>query len=88
MTIVYKVNILEALKAAGYSSYRIRNEKIFAQYTVSQLRKGELVPWSTFEKICILLNCQPGDLIERIPDNDAKQEVTNEGNETGMDESR
>ena len=72
MAIVYKVNIMEALKAAGYSSYRIRNEKIFAQYTVGQLRKGELVPWSTFEKVCTLLNCQPGDLVERIPDNDTE----------------
>lgn len=68
MSIVYKVNILEALKAAGYSSYRIRKESIFAQYTVGQLRKGELVPWSTFEKICIMLNCQPGDLIELVQD--------------------
>jgi len=68
MAIIYKVNILDALKAAGYSSYKIRKENIFAQYTVGQLRKGELVPWSTFEKICVLLNCQPGDLLERVPD--------------------
>lgn len=68
MPIVYKVNIMEALKAAGYSSYRIRKENIFAQYTVGQLRKGELVPWATFEKVCTLLNCQPGDLVELIPE--------------------
>ena len=68
MPIVYKVNILEALKAAGYSSYTIRKENLFAQYTVGQLRKGELVPWSTFEKICILLKCQPGDLLELVPE--------------------
>lgn len=68
MAIIYKKNILEALKAAGYSSYRIRKENIFAQYTVGRLRKGELVPWDTFEKVCVLLDCQPGDLLERIPD--------------------
>lgn len=75
MPITYKVNIMEALKAAGYSSYRIRQEKIFAQYTVGQLRKGELVPWSTFEKICTLLNCQPGDLLQLIPDEPAEETV-------------
>ena len=68
MAIVYKVNILEALKAAGYSSYKIRKDEIFSQYTVSTLRKGGLVPWSTLEKICVLLNCQPGDILERVPD--------------------
>lgn len=85
MPIVYKLNIMEALKAAGYSSYRIRKENIFAQYTVGRLRKGDLVPWDTFEKVCILLNCQPGDIIERIPNNDAKREIVND--ETRMDES-
>lgn len=75
MPIVYKVNVLEALKAAGYSSYKIRKDNIFAQYTVGQLRKGELVPWSTFEKICVLLNCQPGDLVELVPGNQQEQEA-------------
>lgn len=72
MPIVYKINILEALKAAGYSSYRIRKENIFAQYTVGQFRKGELVPWSTFEKVCALLNCQPGDIVRYIPDGEGE----------------
>ena len=31
MPIVYKVDIIKALKEAGYSTYRIRKEKILAE---------------------------------------------------------
>ena len=33
--IKYEIDVLEALKAAGYSTYRIRKEKIFAEGTLS-----------------------------------------------------
>ena len=62
--IKYKINILAALKEAGYSSTRIRNEKIMGQATLTQLRHGELVSWMNIETICRLLNCQPGDILE------------------------
>lgn len=68
MAIAYKVNILEELKNAGYSAYRIRKEKILGERVVQQLRQGELVSWAAMNKICALLNCQPGDLLEYTPD--------------------
>ncbi|MBQ8615985.1 MAG: helix-turn-helix transcriptional regulator [Clostridia bacterium] len=63
MAINYKVNIMEALKEAGYSSTRIRNEKLIGESYMTQLRRGELVSWKTMDTICSLLNCQPGDLL-------------------------
>lgn len=66
MPFVYKVDVLEALKSAGYSSYKIRKDNIFAQYTVSQLRAGKIVSWSVLDKICTLLDCQIGDLILHV----------------------
>lgn len=69
MPIRYKFNILDALKAAGYTTYRIRKENLLGQATLQQLRKGELVSWANIDKICRLLNCQLGDIIvEYIPD--------------------
>lgn len=62
--IKYKFDILAALKDAGYSSTRIRNEKIMGQATLTQLRRGQLVSWMNIETICRLLNCQPGDILE------------------------
>ena len=66
MAIRYKVDILAALKKKGYSSTRIREEKLIGQSYLQQLRRGELVSWKTLDTICALLECQPGDLIEHI----------------------
>lgn len=64
MPIKYKLDILDALKQAGYSTYRLRKEKILGERVIQQLRDGELVSWKTIETICGILNCQPGDLVE------------------------
>ena len=68
MPIIYKIDILEALKKAGYTTYRLRNEKIIGERVIQQLRQKELVSWKTIETICSLLNCQPGDLVEYTHD--------------------
>lgn len=64
MAIRYKVDILAELKKKGYSSTRIREEKLIGQSYLQQLRRGELVSWKALDTICALLECQPGDLIE------------------------
>lgn len=64
MAIVYKVNILEKLKTAGYSTYKLRQEKILGERTIQQLRDGVPVSWENINRLCALLSCQPGDLIE------------------------
>ena len=38
MPIRYKVNILDELKARGYSTYRLRKDKVFGERTIQQLR--------------------------------------------------
>lgn len=64
MAIQYKIDILAALKEKGYTSTRIREEKLIGQSYLQQMRHGELVSWKTIDTICRLLNCQPGDLVE------------------------
>ena len=64
MPIRYKTDILEALKAKGYSTYRIRKEKLLAESTVQAFRKGELVSLDNIARICELLGCQPWDILE------------------------
>ena len=68
MAIRYKVDILAELKKKGYSSTRIREEKLIGQSYLQQLRRGELVSWKALDTICALLECQPGDLIEYAGD--------------------
>ena len=66
MAIRYKVDILAELKKKGYSSTRIREDKLIGQSYLQQLRRGELVSWKILNIICSLLECQPGDLIEYV----------------------
>lgn len=68
MAIVYKIDILPALKAAGYNTGRIRREKLMGEATLQKIRDGELVSYNNLNIICRLLQCQPGDLIEWIED--------------------
>lgn len=70
----YKVEILSRLSGVGYTQNRIRREKLIGQATLTQLRHGELVSWKTVDTICSLLNCQPGDFLEYVPDNTEKSE--------------
>lgn len=72
MPIRYKVDILSALKDAGYSTYRIRQEKLLGQATLQNLREGKSVTWENLAVICELLNCQPGDIMEYLPGEDAE----------------
>lgn len=66
MAIRYKLDVIAALKEKGYSSARIRSEKLMGQSYLQQLRHGELVSWKTLDTLCKLLDCQPGDLIEYV----------------------
>ena len=74
MPIRFKMDVLAALKAAGYSTARIRKEKLMGEATLQQLRHGELVSWKNMETLCRLLDCQPGDLIEYEQSADAQEE--------------
>lgn len=66
MPIRYKKDVLQSLKAEGYTTYRLRKEKILGEATIQKLRKGVLVSWENISTICRLLNCQPGDIVEYI----------------------
>ena len=65
---VFKINVLQALKDKGYSTYRIKNEKLLSQSTLQKLREGKPVSWENIEAFCRLLELQPGDLLEYKPD--------------------
>jgi putative transcriptional regulator len=68
MSFQYKVNVMDKLKAIGYTSTRLRKEKLLGESYMSQLRRGDMVSWAALDTVCNLLNCQPGDLIEHIKD--------------------
>lgn len=66
MALRYKIDILSALKNKGYSTTRIREEKLIGQSYLQQLRHGELVSWKTIDTLCRLLECNVGDIVEYV----------------------
>ena len=63
MPLQYKIDVVAALKDKGYTSYKLRQEKLLSESTIQKLRSGKGLSWENIETICRLLNCQPGDLL-------------------------
>ena len=57
------------LLECGYNSTRIRNENLLGQRTLQALKHGTGgLNERSIDKLCALLYCQPGDLMEYVPD--------------------
>lgn len=62
------VDVLAMLNAAGYSSYRMRQERILGERVIQKIRERKLPSWQELDKLCGLLRCHPVDLLEYIPE--------------------
>lgn len=62
----YKIDIISALKAAGYSSYIIQTKNLISQRSMQKMRENKMVTLDTLDKICTLLHCNIEDLIEHF----------------------
>lgn len=63
MPVVYKMDILAALKEKGYSTYKLRKDKVFAESTLQAFRTGVMVSYETIGKLCEMLQCDVGDIL-------------------------
>lgn len=66
MPLVYKIDVLSALKERGYNTNRLRKEKILAESTIQKLRDRNPISWANIAQICDLLECQPNDFLENL----------------------
>ena len=60
-------NVLEQLKQKGYSSYYLSKNKIMGNSKIQNIRENR-VDAKTIDQICSILDCQPGDILEYVPD--------------------
>lgn len=63
---IYYYKLFDLLNRKGMKKSDLR--KIISSATVAKLSKGEYISGEAIEKICKYLNCQPGDIMEYIPD--------------------
>lgn len=68
MSICYE-KLFQRLKDRGYTTYRIRQESLIGQGTWTALKHGTGgLDAKTINRLCKVLECQPGDLMEYVPD--------------------
>ena len=66
MSVSYK-KLFNIMEERGLKKYRLRQNGINPK-VVDALKNNRNVNVSTLLDLCRLLNCQPGDLLEYIPD--------------------
>lgn len=64
------VNILEMLKNKGYTTTRLRNEKVLSESTLTSIRKNQdlNINLKAINTICSIIERQPGYFLEWISD--------------------
>lgn len=68
MAISYN-KLFKLLEEKGISTYYLRQNKIMGQQTYYNIKNGKgNLGAETLEKLCSLLDCQPGNLMEYLPD--------------------
>ena len=67
MPIVYN-KMLKRLDEKGITSYTVKRDGIRGQATFRKIKEGGDIDTRTIAKMCEVLECQPGDLLEYVPD--------------------
>lgn len=73
--IVYKIDVLETLKEAGYNTTKLRKEKLLNESAIQYLREGKPVGVKALDNICMLLDMQPGNILKYVENNNMKNNV-------------
>ena len=60
--------LFNMMKEKGLTTYRIRKENIISQSALQNLREGKSVTMDTISALCAALDCQPGDILEYVKD--------------------
>ena len=56
------------MEEKNLTTYKIRQEHIISEYTLQNIRKGKSITTDSIASLCQALECQPGDILEYLPD--------------------
>ena len=68
----YKIDVLESLKEAGYTTTRLRNEKLLGENAIQYIREGKPVGAKALDNLFRLLDMLPGNIIKYVEDDEQK----------------
>lgn len=70
----YKINIADALERKGFNTYTAKTTKILSQDTLKKIKNEDTnISLESLNRICIILDMQPKDLIEYIENKEEKK---------------
>ncbi len=69
MAININLDVVMAQRKMGLTELANEVDITMANLSILKNNKAKAIRFSTLESICKALNCQPGDIIEYIPDN-------------------
>jgi len=62
----------------GITTYTLRKDKIIGNETLRKLKNNTgVIDTRTIDRLCNVLDCQPGDIMEYVPNNAVKGEEVN-----------
>lgn len=68
MAIVVNLDVVMAKKKTGVTELAKEIDITMANLSILKNNKAKAVRFTTLEAICKALNCQPGDILEYVPD--------------------
>lgn len=60
--------LIALMQGKGVTSYTLKRDKVIGQATYKKIMEGGDIDTRTIAKLCALLDCQPGDILEYVPD--------------------
>lgn len=60
--------MLDLMNRQGIGKEELRKKISISPATMAKISKNQYVSLEVIDKICDILSCQPGDLMEHIPD--------------------
>ena len=60
--------LIKLMEQAHINTYVIKRDKIIGQASYAKILSGGDIDTRTINKLCKALNCQPGDILEYVPD--------------------
>lgn len=67
MPIVYN-KLLTLMKEKGVTSYTVKKDNIIGQASYKKIKEGGDIDTRTISKLCKYFDCQPGDILEYVPE--------------------
>lgn len=65
--------MLRIFEEKGITSYTMRKNKLMGQATWKKIHEGGHIDTRSIDALCGFLGCQPGDLLEWVPEGGAEE---------------